>query len=565
MSSAILSSAAKQYKIHPDKLLIIGLSLFVLIPLLIFLVIPIGIVLLKSFQIGTDKSGNLLWGLENYTATLSQSHFWTVLTNSLSVAISVTIISVLLAFIFAYAIQRSKMPGKRYFSLLAMLPIFAPSLVQALGLIFLLGRNGIINRWFDLEIEIYGFWGIVISDVIYAFPQAFLVLSAALAVADARPYEAARMLGANKRQIFFDVTLPSIKFGLISSVFLVFTVTITDFGNAMVIGGDYSVLATEIYNQVSGQMNFNLGSVIAIILLIPVFIAFTIERLADRKQQALVTDNANPLTPQKNFLLDSSLFIFSIIMCCLILLVIGIVIYASFIKLWPYNMSFTLNNYNISSQGGYQPLITSVIVSLMAAFIGVIMVITSAYVVNKSKGHLSHLINFFSILPAAVPGMVLGLAYIFFFNSSINPLNIIYGTVFILAINNVYHYHAQGFLTAITSLKQVSSRFDETSACLGANLSSTIKRVTLPIILPTILSIAVFFFMRSMVTLSAVIFLVSPSVNMAAVSVMLLDDAGNTTQAAAYSTLIILIVLISLIIMNILLRIFKIKMRSLIS
>ena len=562
MSSA---SASKKSRIHPDKLLIAGLSAFVIIPLLIFLIIPIGIVLLKSFQIGTDKSGKLLWGLENYTTTLSESHFWTVVTNSLSVATTVTFISVTLAFIFAYAIQRSQMPGKHYFSLLAMLPIFAPSLVQALGLIFLLGRNGIVNRWLDLDIEIYGFWGIVISDVIYAFPQAFLVLSAALAVADARPYEAARMLGANKYRIFIDVTLPSIKFGLISSIFLVFTVTITDFGNAMVIGGDYSVLATEIYNQVSGQMNFNLGSVIAIILLIPVFIAFAIERIADRKQHALVTDNANPLVPKKNFMLDSSMFLFSSIICSLILLVIGIVVYASFIKLWPYNMSFTLNNYNFSSQGGYQPLITSVIVSLLAAVIGVIMVVASAYVVNKSKSHMSGLINFFSILPAAVPGMVLGLAYIFFFNDPMNPLNLLYGTIFILAINNVYHYHAQGFLTATTSLKQVSSRFDETSACLGANLFTTIKRITLPIILPAILSIGVFFFMRSMVTLAAVIFLVSPSVNMAAVSVMLLDDAGNTTQAAAYSTLIILIVLSTLILMNLLLKFFNVKTRSLIS
>jgi len=557
--SAILTPTKKS-KIHPDKLLLGFLSLFVIIPLLIFLVFPIVIVLLKSFQIGDGS-----WGLGNYTTTLSESHFWTVVANSLNVAITVTIISVSLAFVFAYAIQRSKMPGKRVFSLLAMLPIFAPSLVQALGLIFLLGRNGVVNRWLELDIEIYGFWGIVIADVIYAFPQAFLLLSAALAVADSRPYEAARMLGANKRQIFFDVTLPSIKFGLISSIFLVFTVTITDFGNAMVIGGNYSVLATEIYNQVSGQMNFNLGSVIAIILLIPVIIAFIIERVAGSKQHALISDNADPLVPKKNALFNSAMFLFSSIICSLILLVIGIVVYASFVKLWPYNMSFTLKNYNFDSQGGYEPLITSIVVSLIAAVMGVIMVISSAYVVNKSKSFIRDIFNFFSILPAAIPGMVLGLAYIFFFNEPANPLNFIYGTIFILAINNVYHYHAQGFLTATTSLQQISANFDETSACLGANLFTTIKRVTLPIMLPAILSIGVFFFMRSMVTLSAVIFLVSPSVNMAAVSVMLLDDAGNTTQAAAFSTLIILIVLTALILMNLLLKLFKVKTRSLIS
>ena len=547
-------------KINPDKALLLVLSIVIIIPLLIFLILPITIVLLKSFKVDGDR-----WGLDNYVTTLSESHFWTVVNNSLAVAGTVTIIAVTLALVFAYAMQRSQIPGKKYFSLVAMLPVFAPSLVQALGLIFLLGRNGVVNRWLELDIEIYGFWGIVIADVIYAFPQAFLLLSAALAVADSRPYEAARMLGASRRQIFFDVTLPSIKFGLISSIFLVFTVTITDFGNAMVIGGNYSVLATEIYNQVSGQMNFNLGSVIAIILLIPVFIAFAIERFADRKQHALISDNAVPMVARKNFAFDSLMFSFSSLICGLILLVIGIVVFASFVKLWPYNMSMTLDNYNIHSQGGLDPLKTSIIVSLVAAIIGVVMVTGSAYVVNKSKSIVGSLLNFFSILPAAIPGMVLGLAYIFFFNEPSNPMNFIYGGIFILAINNVYHYHAQGFLTATTSLKQISSTFDETSACLGANLFVTIKRVTLPIILPAILSIAVFFFMRTMVTLSAVIFLVSPSVNMAAVSVMLLDDAGNTTQAAAFSTLIIAIVLSTLVLLNLILKVFKVKSRSLIS
>lgn len=549
-----------KFSSHPDRLLLFLLGLFVIIPLLIFLVFPILIVFLKSFQTGDGS-----WGLANYTTTMVESHFWVVVGNSLWLSIIVTVISVILGFIFAYAIQRSQMPGKQYFSVLAMLPMFAPSLLQALGLVFLLGRNGIINRWLGLDIEIYGLWGIVIADVIYAFPQAFMILSAAFAVADSRPYEAARMLGANKRQIFFDVTLPSIKFGLISSIFLVFTVTITDFGNPMVIGGNFSVLATEIYNQVSGQMNFNLGSVIAIILLIPVVLAFGIERFAGRKQAAFIPDNVSPLVPKKNKLLDTCMFLFSSVICGLILLIVAIVVYASFVKLWPYNLSFTFNNYKFDSQGGYDPLITSVIVSLMAAVIGVVLVFGSAYVVNKAKNIITDLLNFFSILPAAIPGMVLGLAYIFFFNDTANPLNIFYGTVFILAFNSVYHYYAQGFLTASTSLQQISSNFDETSACLGASLFTTIKRVTLPILLPSIISVAVFFFMRTMVTLAAVIFLVSPTVNLAAVSVMLLDDAGNTTQAAAYSTLIILVVLVALLFLNIILKIFKIKTQSLIS
>ena len=558
MASSINSGSKR--KINPDKILLWSITVFVAIPLVLFLIAPILIVLLKSFEI---SSGH--YGLDNYINTMSESHFWKVVLNSLGLASTVTVIAVSLAFVFSYAMQRSKMPGKKVFSIIAMLPVFAPSLVQALGLVFLLGRNGVINRWFELDIEIYGFWGVVIADVIYAFPQAFLLLSAALAVADSRPYEAAKMLGAGRKRIFFDVTLPGVKFGLISSIFLVFTITITDFGNAMVIGGDFSVLATEIYNQVAGQMNFNLGSVVAIILLIPVVIAFLLERFVGNQKKQYVSDNSSPLVAKKNFKFDLIMFLISSLICGAILTVIGIVVYASFVKLWPYNMSFTLDNYIVDSQGGYQPLLTSIYVSLLAAFIGVIMVVSSAYLVNKSKGIVVDMINFFSILPAAIPGMVLGIAYIFFFNDPLNPMTIIYGSMFILAINNVYHYHAQGFLSASTGLKQISNTFDETSACLGADLSTTIRKVTLPLLLPVILTIGIFFFMRSMVTLSSVIFLVSPSVNLAAVSVMLLDDAGNSTQAAAFSTLIILVVIIALGLMNLILRLFNIKNKSLIS
>lgn len=547
-------------KINPDKILLWSLTVFVAIPLFLFLIAPISIVLLKSFEVST---GN--YGLDNYINTMSESHFWTVVLNSLGLATTVTIISVSLAFLFAYAMQRSRMPGKRVFSIVAMLPIFAPSLVQALGLVFLLGRNGIINRWLELDIEIYGFWGVVIADVIYAFPQAYLLLSAALAVADSRPYEAAQMLGASKKRIFFDVTLPGVKFGLVSSIFLVFTITITDFGNAMVIGGDFSVLATEIYNQVAGQMNFNLGSVVAIVLLIPVVIAFLLERFVGNKGKEHVSDNTSPLVPKKNRVFDSSMFAISTLICGSILAVVATVVYASFVKLWPYNMSFTFDNYIFDSQGGYEPLLTSIYVSLFAALVGVIMVVASAYVVNKSKGFIVDVINFFSILPAAIPGMVLGIAYIFFFNNPSNPLTVIYGTVLILAINSIYHYHAQGFLSATTGLKQISNTFDETSSCLGASRATTIRKVTLPLLFPVILTIGIFFFMRSMVTLSSVIFLVSPSVNLAAVSVMLLDDAGNSTQAAAFSTLIILVVLIALGFMNIILKIFSVKNKSLVS
>lgn len=532
---------ARGLRLDGDRLFLGVVALTVGLGLFIFVAWPTLIIVEKSLAVGEG------YGLANYVEIFSAPKFWTIVGQSLAVSVTVTVITVVLAFVFSYALTRSAMPGKWLFRGLAMLPVFAPSLVQALGLVFLFGRNGIVNRTFGLQIDIYGFWGIVIADVLYAFPQAVLLITTALAVADARPYEAATVLGAGPVRKFFDVTLPSVKYGLLAAAFLVFTIALTDFGNPMVIGGDYTVLANEIYNQVSGQMNFQLGSVVAIVLLIPAVFAFQIERIANKRQSAAVGDRSVPLRPQRAPLFDGVIFAVSCLILLPIVAVIGIVVFASFVKVWPYNMTFTLANYTANTaQNGFESLWNSVIVSLMAAGLGVVLSVAAAYVVNKDKGAVGRVINGLGVLPAAIPGMVLGLSYVFAFNAAGGPMALLYDTLLMLAVCNVFHYFAQGMLTASTSLRQIASSFDEASSCLGGRAVDTLRLVTLPLILPTLISIGVFFFMRSMVTLSAIIFLISPGTGLAAATVMLLDDAGSTTHAAAFSTLIMLVVLAAL-------------------
>ncbi|HUF86339.1 MAG TPA: ABC transporter permease subunit [Thermohalobaculum sp.] len=526
------------------------LAVLVAVPLLVFVLFPLSSILIMSFSTPDGL------GLGNYVRYLEEPKFVQIVRNSLSVASCATAITIVLAYGFAYAMNRSAMPLKGAFRLIALMPLFAPSLVQALGVLFLLGRNGLINRTFDLGIDIYGFWGIVISDVFYSFPHAFLILSAALAVGDARHYESARMLGATGRRIFFTVTLPSTKYGLMSAIFVVFTIVITDFGNPMVIGGDYSVLATEIYNQVSGQANFEMGAVIGMILLVPAALAVLVERWVARRSFSVIGDRYQPLAIGRSRRFDALMLGYASLVCGGILAVVGIVVFASFATLWPYNMSPSLKHYEFDVQNGLQPLWTSIWVSLMAAVIGIFFVLIGAYVVHKYRNWFTRCLYFLSILPAAVPGMVLGLGYILAFNDPANPVYLIYGTLLILAICNVYHYHAQGFLIATTSVKQISDTLDEASTSLGASFLRTMRRVTLPIIWPSVVSVGVFFFVRSMVTLSAVIFLISPSTQLAAVSVLLLDDAGNQNQAAAFSVCIMLVVAAALILFQLVLRLF---------
>ncbi len=544
--------------IDKETLLKILVACMVALPLIVFVLYPLIHILGRSFQTPEGI------GLDNYFSVLGNLRFLGLVYNSFEVTLVTTGLTVTLAYIFAFAIQRTNVPVKNLFRIIALIPLFAPSLVQAQGLLLLLGRNGLINRTLGTEFSIYGYWGIVISSVLYVFPYAFLIFSASLAMADNRLYESSRILGAGPWRTFMSVTLPSTRFALMASTFVVFTLVITDFGNPMVIGGDYSVLATEVYNQVIGQANFELGTVIGMVLLVPVALAVAVEKFYNKNNQAQLSEHAKPMVILPHKLRDAVFTFYSVLICLCILAVVGIVIFASFTHLWPYRMDFSLRHYAFDVQNGIQPLWNSIYAGLMAAGIGVVAAGLGAYVTERFKTFLDSPLYFLCIVPAAVPGMVLGLGYILAFNNPANPVHAIYGSLLLIAICNVYYYHAQGFLIASTSMKQISSTYDEASATLGGTFIRTIRRITLPIMWPTLVGVAVFFFMRSMVTLSAVIFLITPSSQVAAVSVLLLEDRGAVNQAAAFSVCIMAVVVVSLLIARLILNYFGYRNISLI-
>ena len=237
---------------------------------------------------------------------------------------------------------------------------------------------------------------------------------------------------------------------------------------------------------------------------------------------------------------------YAAIVALLFLSVPLIVVFASLVKLWPYNMSFTLDHYRFDVQNGIQPLWNSIGVALATATFGVIAVFAAAIVTLKFRTPLSAPVSFLATLPASIPGMVLGLGYVLAFNSLANPLNFLYGTFPLIVLLYIYYNHAQGYLIAATSLKQISATFDEASLMLGGGAVSTLVRITLPLLWPTLLGVGVFFFMRAMVSLSAVIFLITPQTQVAAVSVLQLADRGATNQAAAFSVCIMAIVMLML-------------------
>jgi iron(III) transport system permease protein len=515
-----------------------AVSVLVLI-LVVTIALPLAVLLLKSFQ---DRNGSFV-GLANYVRYFSTPVLVASLWNSVWVsALSTTIVTVL-AFLFAFALTRTKMPGKGLFTAIAMLPLFAPSLLSAISFIYIFGNQGFLKSWL-LGNSVYGPIGIVLAQVFYCFPHSLLILTTALALADGRLYEAADALGTSKWRQFRTITLPGVKYGLVSAVFLTFTLVITDFGIPKVIGGQFNVLATDAYKQVIGQQNFEMGAVVGFVLLAPAVLAFVVDRLIQRKQVALLTARAVPLEPKRRPLTDALAMAYCSLIALIILAVIGMAVWASFITYWPYNLSLSLKWYDFSDfePNGWGPYFNSLKMAALVSVLGTALVFTGAYLIEKGEGFAAGraLAQLLAMIPMAVPGLVLGLGYVFFINAKWNPLGVFYGTLTLLAVNTIAHFYTTAHITAVTALKQIDKEFEAVSASLKVPFYKTFARVTVPICLPAIFDIAVYMFVNALTTVSAVIFLYGATTKLAAVSIVHMDESGATAAAAAMAVLILL-------------------------
>lgn len=518
-------------------LVVLGLSASVLLPL--------GQLFSKAFY---NKNGQFI-GLDNFVTYFSTPALAGSLNNTLYISGMTTLIAVTLAFLFAYALTRSGIRGKRVFRAIALLPLFAPTMMHGIALTYLFGNQGLVTTGifgllpFQWDIDLYGPVGIVLAEIVYVFPQAYLILAVSLAFADYQLYEAADTLGANHLRKFFVVTIPSVKYGIVSACFVCFTLSFTDFGAPKVVGGQFSVLATDVYKQVIGQQNMTMGATVGLLLIIPALVAFVVDRIVERKQHAAVTAKSKPYRIKENRLRDTFYFILCLSVSGFLLLLMAAVVLASFIKVWPYNLTFGLDHYDFSNVAGegIEPLWNSILVALLTAVIGTAVTFITAYTIEKSqvwKG-LRQAGYFLSILPLALPGMVIGLAYIFFFNNPSNPFHGMYGTIWILILANVIHFFAVGFITATSALKKLDPEFEQATESMGIPQTKLLWRVTIPVCMPAIVEMAVYFFINSMVTISAVVFLYAADFKLASVSIVNMDDAGDVAPAAAMSVLIV--------------------------
>lgn len=541
--AAVLEAGAampvKQKAHWIDRLAHVGMAL-VAIVLVAFLAGPLLTIALQALQ---GREGDFVW-LANFieyarTPSLTQS-IW----NSLWISAAVTVVVVPLAFCFAYALTRSCMPFKALFRGITLIPLLAPSLLAAISLIYWFGNQGVLKGWMQsLGIsQIYGAPGILVAECFAVLPHTLMILVTALSLSDARLYEAADAMGTSAWRKFFTITLPGAKYGLISAALVTFTLVITDFGIPKVIGGNFNVLATDVFKLVIGQQDFSRGAVVAILLLAPAVLTFAVDNVVSRRQTAMLTARAVPYAPKPSRGRDAVATLFCTVIALLVLAMLGMAVFASFASFWPYNLQPSLRHYTmglVDAEVG-EGFINSLKMAAGTAFFGTAIVFVGAYLLEKTKGmdRLRTLVRLLAMLPMAVPGLVLGLGYIFFFNEPGNPLNFLYHTVTLLTLCTIVHFYTTGHLTAVTALKALDGEFEAVSASLKVPFFKTFWRVTLPICTPALVDIARYFFINAMTTISAVVFLYSPETKVASIAILNLDEAGETGAAAAMAVLI---------------------------
>lgn len=530
-------------KIWRDPMLLTTI-IFLIITLSIFIIYPLYSVLKVSF---IENQG---FSMNAYLKVLRDIDFRKTFLNTLLLGTTVGILATLIGFIFAYADAYMRSHFKRLFKIVSILPVISPPFVLALSAIMLFGQFGLVTRQLlgITNFNIYGFKGVVMVQTMTFFPVAYLLLIGLLNRIDPSLEEAARNMGASRWKTFRTVTLPLMLPGLANAFLLTFIEVVADFSNPMVIGGNFSTLATKIYMQAIGNYDMAGGAAIAVVLLCLSILLFIVEKFwLEKKSYVTVTGKASrerDLIKEKHivwpidiFCLLVSIFVFSFYL----LIPLG-----GFFKVMGIDYSFTLNHFKYVFDLGMKSLKDTTILSLWATPITGILGMIIAFLIVRKKFWGKGFIEFTSLLAMAVPGTVLGLGYISAYNTK--PL-ILTGTALIIVIAFIVRSIPVGVRSGVTALQQIDPAIEEAAQDLGASTTKVFTSVTLPLIKSAFFSGLVYTFVRSMTAVSAVIFLVTPKYQLLTASILSQVDNGRFGVASAFSTILIIIVYAAIAIM----------------
>lgn len=473
--------------------------------------------------------------ISDFRRVFQSSSFLPALWTTLKVAVTSTVLSVGIGLILAFCLQRTNIRYKEFLSVVLILPMLLPSISHGMSLIVLFGTNGVLKNLFHLNGTIYGMKGIVIGSVLYSYPSAFLMLNDVLKYEDSSPYEAASVMGIPKHRQTLAITLPYLKRPLISATFAAFTLAVTDYGIPLMIGGKETTLAVLMYQEVLGQVDFGKGSVIGLVLLIPALAAFVFNTcFRGKTNNSFVT---KPLTIEKDSVRDMVAYLVCGLAVIALTLMAGAFCIVAFTTKYPSNLTLTLSNLQktLRLRGG-QYLLNSLLIALFVAVIGVVIAFLTAYMTTRMPSKLSQLLHLFAITSLAIPGIVLGLSYAMTFSGSF-----IYGTLAILVLANLMHFFASPYLMMHNSLSKMNENLENVGFTLGISRVRMILCVIVPQSKSTLMEMFSYFFVNSMITISAVSFLASVSTK--PLSLMINQfEAQMQYECAAVVSLIILMV-----------------------
>lgn len=446
---------------------------------------------------------NMLFGInkQDLINVFTADGFGEILLNTVWVSFVSTIITVVIAYFLAICSERVNIKFMGIFEIVWILPMLVPSISHGMGLIILFGNNGLLTNLFNFDASIYGFWGIVIGSVLYSFPVAFIMFRDIMKYEDASPYEAAQVLGISKFRRFTAITVPFLRKPLISVLFAVFTMVITDYGVPLMVGGKYKTISIVMYQDVIGQLNFSTGSVYGLILLVPAVVTFLFDFLnKDRANSAFVI---KPVAKSNNVASKIAGYVYCVIVSILTILPIFSFLVLGFTRKYPSDMSFSFYNIErVLDLGGDKYLLNSLIVSLFVALFGTFIGFITAYFTARMKSSISKLLHLITITAMAIPGIVLGLSYVITYSGSA-----IYGTIIILIMVNIVHFIASPYLMMYNSFNKINENLEAVSDTLGISRFKLVRDVFLPQSVSTLLEMFMYFFVNSMMTISAVSFL----------------------------------------------------------
>ena len=468
-----------------------------------FLAVPMISVLVRSFT-GNGEAASLA----HYVEVLTGRGFLKALGNSFVVSISSALLATVLAFILAYTIHYTNV-GKRYkwlISKAAILPMLLPTITYGFAIIYSFGKQGLLTKLFGRQLfNIYGFNGLLLGYVVYTLPVAFTLINNAMGYIDKRFMIVSRLMGDSPLQTFrMTIVIPLL--GTLATSFIqTFFLCFTDFGIPASVGGRYEVVASVLYEEMLGSIpNFGNGAVVALVMIIPSVVSITVLHILEKYNVRY--NKISPIELKKGVKRDVVFSVLSgaILICALSMFVVMFI--TPFIEEWPYRMNFTMEHVQavFEDRQLYGVYVNSVMVALVTALVGTLIAYGGALVTARStvSGKLKKVIDSIALVTNTIPGMVIGLAYLFVFTGT--PLQ---NTFPLIIICNIVHYFSTPYLMMKNSLSKMNASWETTAMLMGDSWVKTIARVVTPNALSTLLEVFSYYFVNAMVTVSAVIFI----------------------------------------------------------